>query len=186
MLAIIYVFLGLIAMGTLVSPNADDNSMRLAAAQAIAGDMVYYHSEAESRCFLADSENVNDVPTMTCPAGTLQKIPNRQGAVQQLDYGQGIQSWTDGETYVATTICGTSIGKVDVSNVYGYLTNAILQSGEDPHSVGYYYGGVVKMNSNGLQQATDTVYQQTYPVTNAPCSLQNGQPVLYTKLRTSY
>lgn len=179
MLALLYVFIGLVATAIIMTPVSEKEQQNMQAyASALSANMIYYHSMAESRC-------LNSSGTFTCTsAGFIKDIPSRVGATPILQYGNNIKSWTDGKTFIATTICGNDIGKAYLPEIYGWMRSDLKKSIDNNFTLGHYQNGLIQMDFTLSQnESGGYVEKNTYPIVNNPCgTLYTNQPILYTYL----
>lgn len=179
MLALLYVFMGLVATAMIMTPVSEKEQQNMQAyASAMASTMEYYHSMAEAKCF-----NTNG--TFTCTtAGVVTNVPSREGATTVLQYGNNIKSWTDGKTFIATTICGNDIGKAYLPEIYGWIRSDLKKLNNNNFTLGHWQNGVIQMDFTlSASESGSYVEKNSYPMVNNPCgTLYDNQPILYTYL----
>lgn len=179
MLALLYVFIGLVATAIIMTPVSEKEQQNMQAyASALSANMSYYHSMAESKCF-------NSFGTFTCTsAGFIPNIPSRVGATPVLQYGNNIKSWTDGKTFIATTICGNDIGKAFLPEIYGWIRSDLKKINNNNFTLGHYKNGLIQMDFTlSEEESGNYVEKNTYPIVNNPCgTFYTNQPILYTYL----
>ena len=135
---------------------------------AFAEGMSYYQSEAIQTCWDAQNQ------AFLCGAGLIPLTP-RPGSSGVMLYGSGFVSFTDGSSYIATTIGPSAPSMMDTTE-YGSIIAALNDQTEQSMTVGFYnqsLGGVYLGNHGG------EIVRPSFVVTPV-----NGQPVLYQPVHT--
>jgi len=178
MLAYIYILVGLLFLSVLVeSPSANEQKTLQSYAYSLTADMNYYHAEAEITCL----NNINN--KSTCPSGVISGLPSRNGATNILQYGNTIKSWTDGSTYIATTVCGQYVGKANMDEIYGWMRERFIKTTNNNYYLGHWNGSMVVMDMSTGGSSGLSLSQSSYSLSYNPCgTLYMNQPILYTKI----
>lgn len=179
MMAMLYIFLGLFLMSFyMVTPSQEAQDDLQDTSKTISAAMSYYNAEAQIYCLPADGSN-------NCSYdGVIKGLNSREGvsASSPLAYGKFIKSWTDGSTYIATTVCGQSIGRMNLQSMYSWIQNDLYNITNNKQVIGFWNGHSVTINNRGVDNNM-SVYKNEYTLSSNPCgTLYLNQPIIYQKI----
>jgi len=177
MQAILWLAILVFCGALIISPRTDgmtDDAMR---AQSVADEIMYYHVQAT---YICEEDSAN------CNAGRLN-LTTRTGATSA--YGARVVSFTDGVSYVATTVVlGASTDNLSMATQFsGWVTDALQQNLSTSDAVGEMVG----LYSTSAQEAYvypgyvgAETYATEYPISQGygGITLINHQPILITPL----
>lgn len=176
MLAILYVLFGVFCASIfLISPNQELQNNQESMGKTIASNLWYYQTEAQINCLPADGSN-------RCQYnGIIKGLPTRKGADNLLTYGSNIKSWTDGSTFIATTVCGDNLGKINLNTINSWVVKSLYNDNSNTQIIGHWSNGKIVMNN--VDDNNMSVYHKEYTIDSLPCStMYNNQPILYGRI----
>lgn len=171
MISMLMFLMSLAAQRHIDTKTENDIHHAVLSVAALADGMTYYQTQAIQNCWQSE--------VMVCPAGIIS-LRTRLGSQNEISYGNGYETSTDGSSYIMTTLAskGDVVGRTTKeSNINSGVFAALKSMNKDSTSVGYYdimAGGVVLPEK---ENAVVSVTFQTTPV--------QGQPVLYSSIVTA-